>query len=71
MITGYLVVLDEEDINTDIVAGHIALQIDKFMDGDKPLIVMFKEEAMTEFLKDIANIKLKIEEQRNNVSPDG
>jgi len=70
MITGYLVVLDEEDVNTDIIAGHIALQIDKFMDGDKPLFIMFKNEAITEFLKDIANLKLKMEEAKQDVSSD-
>ena len=71
MITGYLVVLDKEDINTDIIAGHIALQIDKFIDGDKPLIIMFKGESVTEFLKDIANLKLKMEELKQNDDPDG
>jgi len=70
MITGYLLVLEDKDIHTDVIAGHISLQVDKFIDGDKPLIIMFKDVAMTEFLKDIANIKLKMEEKESNDDPD-
>ena len=58
MISGFSIILDKaEDIHTTKCGNQYVLSVENCFEGNKPLMIMFNDESLDEFINDIYRLR--------------
>jgi len=57
MITGYVAIVDKEDINSTVSGDRFTFQLFGCLEGNRDLLIMFSKDAIEELIKDYEKAK--------------
>jgi len=57
MKTGYMAIVDKEDINSTVSGDRFTLQLFGCLEGNRDLFVMFSKDAIEELIEDYEEAK--------------